>query len=1090
MYQLKLKHLLFIPIILICSISEIYADHFSFSYPSTLSYMNFYGDVFTIDGTISAIGDEIAIFDQSGTICGHYIVTNPGYFNITVYGDDTSSSEDEGASINEELIFIIWDTSENIEIRLQNSMYIQKEVFGSPQIDTVPPSFLGNREIRGMGIAAVTSATIDSVSPEILSICGGGILQITGTKFQSLAEVTIDGITLTVISMTSTAITCVIPPHDIGIATLTVINPDGMTATHDLTYEYYQFTGRIPDTGQTKCSDNENEIPCPNSGESFYGQDANYNINPQSFTKLDNQGNELPDSATEWTMVRDNVTGLVWEIKTDDGSIHDKNNKYTWYDSNPEANGGYTGTNGEGTDTEDFIKALNESNFGGFSDWRLPTIAELQKIVSYENVSPSINKSYFPETASSFYWSSTSLVDNTVNSRGIDFIAGNDSARVKYSSFYVRAVRGQQCQPYENSENLVINKDGTITDTCTGLMWQKEAATLKMTWQDAIEYCENLSFSDFNDWRLPTLNELRSIVDYSKFNPAINQDLFKGFLSAFYWSSTSTNDSMGGAWGLYFNNGLGDRKYKDLSNYVRAVRGGQNQSFKRLIIWSPEQSSKWQAGDKMSIKWDTQNISGDVTISISHEGGKTDSFIPVARNIPNDGVFEWTVTQTPSFNCMLKIEPENKPEKGTMQGLFSIINDPPIVSDILDQTILEGSSFTPIILDNYVTDIDNDKTAISWTVTGQVDLKINITNRIATIEQPHENWSGSEIIRFIAKDPEGLTSSAIAQFTVIRKPLVINLANDPNPTKSKTWNWSSNRDCTFRYFIDQNSSWQPSGNFHNTQTATKSNADGKWYVHVQAKDNNGYLSDVVSVFAILDNTRPVITGIENDPVPQKSKTWTWQANENDCLFRYAVNQNNSWIPSGEYNTFTTATKLGYGQWYIHVETIDRAGNVSDVFSGSVQLLKPTIQFNGTFSEGDESISPITLEFVLSHISSEEISVGYLTQNDLSLNHATRNKDYLLPDDNMVVIQAGKSKGTIELTIIDDHISENNENCIITLHSPSHSVLLDEAVTYNYTILDNDHAEVSIVESDDFSDVSEDGKQDNFTIVLKTEPLKL
>ncbi|ETR66067.1 MAG: hypothetical protein OMM_13297, partial [Candidatus Magnetoglobus multicellularis str. Araruama] len=133
-----------------------------------------------------------------------------------------------------------------------------------------------------------------------------------------------------------------------------------------------------------KCYDNEKEIPCPNPGEDFYGQDANYTINPQSFTKLDSHGNDLPDSATEWTMVRDNVTGLIWEVKTDDGSIHDKDNTYTWYDSNPETNGGDAGTPGDGMDTEYFIKTLNDNKFGGISDWRLPTIKELATIINYK----------------------------------------------------------------------------------------------------------------------------------------------------------------------------------------------------------------------------------------------------------------------------------------------------------------------------------------------------------------------------------------------------------------------------------------------------------------------------------------------------------------------------------------------------------------------------------------------------------------------------------------------------------------------------------------------------------------------------------
>ena len=72
------------------------------------------------------------------------------------------------------------------------------------------------------------------------------------------------------------------------------------------------YSWPIPDTGQTKCYSDTEEIPCPQPGEPFYGQDANYTINPPSYTKLDAQGNDLPDSATEWVMARDNVTGFRW----------------------------------------------------------------------------------------------------------------------------------------------------------------------------------------------------------------------------------------------------------------------------------------------------------------------------------------------------------------------------------------------------------------------------------------------------------------------------------------------------------------------------------------------------------------------------------------------------------------------------------------------------------------------------------------------------------------------------------------------------------------------------------------------------------
>jgi len=318
-------------------------------------------------------------------------------------------------------------------------------------------------------------------------------------------------------------------------------------------------------------------------------------------------------------------------------------------------------------------------------------------------------------------------------------------------------------------------------------------------------------------------------------------------------------------------------------------------------------------------------------------------------------------------------------------------------------------------------------------------------------------------------------------------PTINGLENDAEATQSKDWQWSSNEDCSYRFAVDQNEDWEPAGDFEELTSCSIDDENGTWFLHVQAKDAAGNLSEIITVSAILDNTKPVITGIEDDPVLQKNKTWTWHVNENDCSFRYAIDQNNSWIPSGEYNTYTSASKVGYGEWYIHVEAIDRAGNVSDVVSGSVQLLKPTIQFNATFSEGDEFISHIMLELFLSHIASEEISVAYSTNNDLSQEHATSGKDYLLPNENSVVIRPGELKGFIELTIIDDSISENNEQCVIELHTPSPAVMSGEANHYTYIILDNDPAGISIVESDGVSDVSENGTQDSFTVVLYKEP---
>jgi len=152
--------------------------------------------------------------------------------------------------------------------------------------------------------------------------------------------------------------------------------------------------------------------------------------NPRSYTKLDKNGNSLPDLAISWSMVRDNVTCLIWEVKKDDNSIHDKNKTYNWNDSQ-----------------EVFIADLNKQKFGGINYWRLPTIKELSSIGDLESFSPGIDSNYFHNTMlSSFYWSSTTYAPNPDKAWYFDFdYFSVDGISDKSSSYYVRAVHLGQC---------------------------------------------------------------------------------------------------------------------------------------------------------------------------------------------------------------------------------------------------------------------------------------------------------------------------------------------------------------------------------------------------------------------------------------------------------------------------------------------------------------------------------------------------------------------------------------------------------------------------------------------------------------------
>jgi len=126
------------------------------------------------------------------------------------------------------------------------------------------------------------------------------------------------------------------------------------------------------------------------------------------------------------------------------------------------------------------------------------------------------------------------------------------------------------------------NGNGTVTDTPTTLMWQKQDDGITKTWEQALTYCEGLSLGGFSDWRLPNIKELRSIIDSSKYSPAINTTYFPNTQSSYYWSSTTYAGGTTDAWYVYFDGGHVDNFSKTLTatnkittHYVRCVRAGQ-----------------------------------------------------------------------------------------------------------------------------------------------------------------------------------------------------------------------------------------------------------------------------------------------------------------------------------------------------------------------------------------------------------------------------------------------------------------------------------------------------------------------------------
>ena len=431
-----------------------------------------------------------------------------------------------------------------------------------------------------------------------------------------------------------------------------------------LTFSSVTRAERLPDTAQTKCyNDQQGEIsPCPLPGEPFYGQDGNYVINAPSYTKLGQNGVELPDTATPeegWLMTRDNVTGLIWEVKTGESASH----TYTW------------------GQTTVFLQELNGNAFGGYGDWRLPQVKELTGITARNTYNPAVNTGFFPNTPQgqfSLHWTSTDQAGDDDHAWVVGFYQGHFTADfAKSTSWYVRAVRGEPLK-----ESLFRdNGDGTVTDESTGLMWLQQTGG-PMTWSDALAYCESLPITQsagYSDWRLPNVIELQSLVDYDDdTEPVIDGGVFPDAQAERYWSSTSRASSPANAWVVDFRDGESDTENKsDLEDtyYVRAVRGGQNQLPGHLFITSPSQATRWVIGRAMDITWETPpEVTGNVKIAVSHDGGKTFDTVTPAEGTANDGAYDWTVTGPDSFNVMVKIEPVDEPFQGmgTTQGLLKV----------------------------------------------------------------------------------------------------------------------------------------------------------------------------------------------------------------------------------------------------------------------------------------------------------------------------------------------------------------------------------------------------------------------------------
>lgn len=331
------------------------------------------------------------------------------------------------------------------------------------------------------------------------------------------------------------------------------------------------------------------------------------------FTRLNADGSDYTGSgdyaSQPWACVRDNHTGLIWEVKTDDGGIHDRDTTYRW--------GGKTALVNERARTDGWgsysnhwdtlVDGSNQANAGtglcGTNDWRVPTVKELAGITHKGRSNLTIDTNYFPNTVNGAYWSSLPREVGWADAWVVSFSEGNDFYVRRNYKYRVRIVAaapstiavGEPVHDYipnhTPDSRYTLHSNGTVTDTWTGLIWQRcslgqtwDASSGTCTgnvttynWQDAMIQAMFDDLAGHRDWRLPNIEELRSLVAYDR-HPTINRNVFPNTPTSYwsrYWSSSPDAGTSWYAWGVSFYHGYANDDGRSSGYAVRLVRSGQ-----------------------------------------------------------------------------------------------------------------------------------------------------------------------------------------------------------------------------------------------------------------------------------------------------------------------------------------------------------------------------------------------------------------------------------------------------------------------------------------------------------------------------------
>lgn len=303
---------------------------------------------------------------------------------------------------------------------------------------------------------------------------------------------------------------------------------------------------RLNDTGMQRCSDGAGGWLASCAGTGQDGEGGRDVAHPRDtnghagfhFRKVDLSGEDLPHDAAAWRCVRDQVTGLLWDVKGDNGGLDDIDRNLTNHGD------------GRAGDASALVAAANEYGLCGVTGWRLPTLLELQSIVDYGAAEgAAIDAAWFPGTPLKWFWTGEGYATDPDAAWGVYFngpITG-DGAGQRAFRLAVRLVQGT---PAAGTKRYVFSAD-EVHDKYTGLVWRRCAAGQSWTgsacdgaldtqeWPGALAAANDEARRTGQAWRLPNIKELSTLADRSRVRPAIDPAVFPGVaMSQWYWSGT------------------------------------------------------------------------------------------------------------------------------------------------------------------------------------------------------------------------------------------------------------------------------------------------------------------------------------------------------------------------------------------------------------------------------------------------------------------------------------------------------------------------------------------------------------------------